>query len=161
MIFATVGTQLPFRRMFDSLESVASKLTTEIIAQTADPHWHSDRIETHVFLTPQHYGEIFGRADLIISHAGIGTVLMAIARQKPLIVMPRRASLGEHRNEHQLATVNMLKDNEGIYVVQDSKELGAVLSRTDLRPAKSNLTPQRKALQDYVTQQARKALGYD
>lgn len=160
MIFATVGTQLPFPRMFDSLASIAAGLNTEIIAQTADPNWQSEHMETHAFLPSQRYGEIFARADLVVSHAGIGTVLMAIAAQKPLIVMPRRAALGEHRNEHQLATVNTLKDRTGIYVVHDPEDLAAVLARTDLMPPKDNLTPQRKALQDFITRQAKEALGH-
>lgn len=43
-------------------------------------------------------------ARLIVAHAGMGTIISAMTKGKPIIVFPRIAALGEHRNEHQLAT---------------------------------------------------------
>ena len=37
--------------------------------------------------------------------------------------MPRRADLGEHRNDHQLATVEKLSGRPGILVAADENEL--------------------------------------
>ena len=45
-------------------------------------------------------------AAAIVAHAGMGTILTALETGKRLLVMPRRAALGEHRNDHQLATVS-------------------------------------------------------
>ena len=46
----------------------------------------------------------------IVAHAGMGTILTALEIGKPLLVMPRRAALGEHRNDHQLATARRFAD---------------------------------------------------
>ena len=44
------------------------------------------------------------------------------------MVMPRRASLGEHRNEHQLATASRLEHLQGLDVVQEPAELAQALA---------------------------------
>lgn len=159
MIFATVGTQLPFPRMFESLEAISGTMSCEIIAQTADPSQQLSGITTRDFLTPDEYGEYFSNARAVVSHAGIGTVLMAISLKKPLIIMPRRVSLGEHRNDHQMATAKALSGRRGIYIVHTTDEMQEVLIRDDLEPAEEVHTQQNVDLQTYFSSQARIALG--
>ncbi|AOL93009.1 glycosyltransferase [Porphyrobacter sp. LM 6] len=63
------------------------------------------------------------RSRLIVSHAGIGTILTAARFAKPIVLIPRRAALEEHRNDHQLATVAQLATRPGILVARDETEL--------------------------------------
>jgi UDP-N-acetylglucosamine transferase subunit ALG13 len=64
----------------------------------------------------------------------MGSILTAIELSKPIVVMPRRAHLGEHRNDHQWATVNRLGEDVGIAVAADETELVDFLGRlTELR----------------------------
>ena len=37
--------------------------------------------------------------------------------------MPRRAELGEHRNDHQRATAERFRDRKGIFVADDEETL--------------------------------------
>ena len=53
--------------------------------------------------------------------------------QKPLIVFPRIAKLGEHRNEHQLATAQKMQEFGYVYVARDEEELKSLLKKTDLK----------------------------
>jgi UDP-N-acetylglucosamine transferase subunit ALG13 len=53
----------------------------------------------------------------------MGTILSAMEAGKPLLVMPRRAALGEHRNDHQMATAMRLEDRLGLAVAWDEEEL--------------------------------------
>ena len=34
---------------------------------------------------------------MIVAHAGMGTIISAMQHQKPIIIFPRIAALGEHR----------------------------------------------------------------
>jgi hypothetical protein len=44
----------------------------------------------------------------------MGTIISALGQGKPILVMPRRARLGEQRNDHQFATVQRLCTRPGI-----------------------------------------------
>lgn len=55
-------------------------------------------------------------------------------QHKPIIIFPRIAALGEHRNEHQLATAQKMKELGYAYVANGKKELQELLIRPDLKP---------------------------
>jgi UDP-N-acetylglucosamine transferase subunit ALG13 len=67
-------------------------------------------------------------AELVVAHAGMGSIITALRYQRPLLIMPRRAALGEHRNDHQVATAKWLIDRPGIEVAWDESELPACLN---------------------------------
>ena len=69
------------------------------------------------------FDELFEQASLIISHAGMGSILTALSSAKPVLIMPRRADLNEHRNDHQLATAKKFADKNGCFVFNDLSEL--------------------------------------
>jgi UDP-N-acetylglucosamine transferase subunit ALG13 len=53
----------------------------------------------------------------------MGTILSALHYGKPILVMPKRASLGEHRSEHQVATAKRMKELGNVNVAFDEAEL--------------------------------------
>lgn len=138
MIFATVGTQLPFPRLLNALDNIAGRHGLEVIAQTADPDYLAGNLTTYDQLAPQRFDEIFTAADLIVAHAGIGTLLTAIKREKPLIFFPRQASLNEHRNDHQMATVRDLQESNNFYVATDEASLETLIVSESLVPIVKN-----------------------
>lgn len=150
MIFVTVGTQLPFERLVSMIDDLAGELSLEVFAQTADPATDYTHIKHAPFLTPDEYDDLISRATVLVGHAGIGTILTAKKVEKPVIVMPRMASLGEHRNEHQLATARHLDGHEGVYIALDRAQLAALLQMSDLAPARFSETPEKTRLQNYL-----------
>jgi len=66
---------------------------------------------------------------LFVSHAGMGTIITSLELRKPIVVMPKRASLGEQRNEHQLATVRHFRRSKQVLVADSELELGSVLDQ--------------------------------
>ena len=115
MIFATTGTQLAFPRLMAALNGLAPDLGEEIIAQAGPDPAPYPALQIAATLTPAQYEDTVTRARLIVAHAGIGTILTARRHAKPLILVPRKAALGEHRNDHQWATAEqvsaMCKEN--------------------------------------------------
>lgn len=132
MIFATVGTQLPFPRLIDALSRAAGRHRLDVVAQTADASCSAPHIRHQAFFAPAEFADLATMASVIVGHAGIGTIITAQTRSKPVILYPRRAALGEHRNDHQMATARALAGIEGIYVAMDDQELENYLVRTDL-----------------------------
>lgn len=131
MIFVTTGTQLPFPRMIDAVARIASELDEEIIAQVG-PDTTARDFETHGTLAPAQFADFFGRARVVVAHAGVGSILSAKKFGKPVILMPRRHDLGEHRNDHQMATATEVEGRAGVYVAWDETQLRDILARPDL-----------------------------
>ncbi|MDB5622624.1 MAG: pssE [Devosia sp.] len=129
MILVTVGTQLPFDRLIAAMDALAPRLGEPVFAQVGLSPYQPKNIEWARNLAPAEFAERFAQASTIVAHAGIGTVLTAQRWRKPIILVPRRASLGEHRNEHQLATCAQLKGKRGIYVAEEVSELEDLLNR--------------------------------
>ena len=127
MIFVTIGTQLPFDRLIKIIDELAPQLNEEVIAQVYQCGFTPQNIKTVDFLAPDEFNTLFDKARLIISHAGMGTILSALQKDKPIIVFPRIAALGEHRNEHQLATARKFKEMRTVNVAMDEEELTSML----------------------------------
>lgn len=97
--------------------------TEQVFGQIGNSTYTPQSVIWTRFSSPELFREKCEAADLIISHAGIGNILLAIELQKPIIVLPRQAELNEHRNDHQMATVKRLKEKAGIGVIYDAAEL--------------------------------------
>lgn len=134
MIFATVGTQAPFDRFVKVLDSIAPELNEEVIAQTCKGGYQVKNIKTVEFLPPDEFNELFAKARIVIAHAGMGTIISALKMHKPIIIMPRIASWGEHRNDHQMATAMKLDELGYVYAAYDGKQLYELLLKKDLKP---------------------------
>ncbi len=131
MIFVTIGTQLPFDRLIKIIDELAPQLHEEVVAQVYQCGFTPQNIKTVDFLAPDEFNTLFDKARLIISHAGMGTILSALQKDKPIIVFPRIAALGEHRNEHQLATAHKFKEMGAVNVAMNEEELASMLLNGD------------------------------
>src|SRR6478609_8996096 len=120
MIFVTVGTDQPFDRMLKVIDSwAAERGRTDLFAQIGAGGWEPRAIPFANFLSPPDFKERFNQARVIVAHAGMGTILSALHYGKPILVMPKKASLGEQRNEHQLATARRMMSLGNVTVAFD------------------------------------------
>jgi UDP-N-acetylglucosamine transferase subunit ALG13 len=129
MIFVTVGTDLPFDRMMRVVDSWARDHDRrDVFAQIGEGGWEPEYIEFTHFLQPPDFKRRFDEASLIISHAGMGTILTALLCGKPILVMPKRASFCEHRSEHQMATAKCMCELCLVQVAKDESQLMSMLN---------------------------------
>ncbi|ADU13864.1 glycosyltransferase [Asticcacaulis excentricus] len=133
MIFVTTGTQLPFDRLVLSVDEAAADLSETVFAQIGAKGREPKNIEYARLLTPQEFDKRLLSARVLVAHAGIGTILSVMKAKKPLVIMPRLASLNEHRNDHQIATANQMSRLPGIYVAHNSRDVIEILKRSDLK----------------------------
>ena len=136
MIFITVGTDQPFDRMVRVIDQWAGETgRKDVFAQIGMGGWQPRHIPFVEFLEPVEFKQRFAEATLIIGHAGMGTILSALLHGKPILVMPKKASFGEHRNEHQTATAKRMMELGNVNVAFDEAEMRAKLDHVDdLRP---------------------------
>jgi len=131
MIFLTVGTQFPFDRLVTCVDDWNKGRRLQIIGQVGDSSVKTKNIECYPSLTPKKYGEYFSQADVVVAHAGMGTIINALLSNKPVIIMPRNSDLKEHRNQHQFATCKRFSSLDGCYIANDEFELIRVLDRLE------------------------------
>ena len=146
MILVTVGMQLGFDRLIEAMDAIAPTLDMPIIAQTGLGSYEPTHMESREKIAPSEFERLVSEARVIVSHAGIGTVLTAQRLSTPIVLFPRRFDFGEHRNDHQVATVRNLEGRQGVLIAYDAEDLagqiaeamnmagsGAVVSATKAR----------------------------
>jgi UDP-N-acetylglucosamine transferase subunit ALG13 len=142
MIFVTVGTELPFDRLIRTVDDWARQAgRTDVFAQIGHAKFEPSFIPFARFLEAPEFSERFRAADCIVSHAGMGTILTALSCGKPLLVMPRRADQGEHRNDHQLATARHMREHQRVAVADDEHELRQQLDQLERLSALPPIAP--------------------
>ncbi len=130
MIFVTVGSQLPFDRLIQAVDTWAEINSTHtVFAQIGISDYVPRNIQYCQTMTPDTYSDYLQKADFIIAHAGMGTIISALELGKPLLLMPRLASQGEHRNDHQLATAERFAHLSNIRLAKNETELPAVIAQ--------------------------------
>jgi len=127
MIFVTIGTQLPFDRLIRALDEMAGDVGDDIFAQVGEGTYEPSNFQWCRYLTPQDFNAKVSSSKIIVSHAGIGSVLSAQRWGKPILIFPRLLSHAEHRNDHQLATLRALRGRKGIYACESIEELKETL----------------------------------
>jgi UDP-N-acetylglucosamine transferase subunit ALG13 len=131
MIFLTVGTHEPFDRLVQAVDGWCGiQRRWDVFGQIADPGPHGFRprnFEWIDYLPPAEYEARFCSADVIVSHAGMGSIITAMRFGKPIVVLPRRGHLHETRNDHQFASARRLQDRRGIPVAMTERDLSSVL----------------------------------
>lgn len=132
MIFVTTGTALPFDRMVKIVDAWAQlRGRKDVFAQIGVGGWEPKNLAFANLLQPSEFAEKVRNASVVISHAGIGTILSALHYEKPILVIPKLARLGEHRNEHQTATAHRMKELGNVNVAFDDDELRLRLDHLD------------------------------
>lgn len=75
---------------------------THIIAQKGASKYVSRNFQSFELIAREKFQTYMERADLIIAHAGTGSVIPPLKMRKKIIVFPRRECFGEHLDDHQL-----------------------------------------------------------
>jgi UDP-N-acetylglucosamine transferase subunit ALG13 len=124
VIFVTVGSMMPFDRLIRAMDMWAgSNPSREVFFQIGRGQYEPRHAPFKRMLPPTEFTDRVENAELIVAHAGMGSVIQAAQADKPIVLFPRRLDLEEHNTDHQLHTTGWLKDRQGIFVAMDDAEL--------------------------------------
>lgn len=123
MIFVTVGTQdKAFTRLIRAVEKAVEtgKIKDEVMVQAGATEYKSDIINVLNYVPFNEFNNLLNKADIIITHGGVGSILNAIRLGKKVIAVPRLKKYDEHINDHQLQVIEkMTKDG---YILSTENE---------------------------------------
>jgi len=125
MIFLTIGTQFPFDRLVKAIDDACGRglVYEDIYAQIGQSTYIPKNFDYVSLLDKSIYDDHFANASTIISHAGMGTISMAMELNKPLLVMPRSAKHGEVVHDHQFDIAEKFSQAGHILVAWDERQL--------------------------------------
>lgn len=124
MIFVTVGHQTPFDRLVALVDEWAgSHPDVKVFAQIGDGRHVPQNFSYQRWLTPAEFESTIDRSQAVVAHAGTGTIIQVLLRRKPLLVLPRLASQGETRNDHQVGTARYFSEHGLIQAAFDAADL--------------------------------------
>lgn len=138
MIFVTVGSQMPFDRLIEQVDEWAGLRgrRKDVFAQIGPSTYVPRNIEARAFVSPDEFRAYIEEAEAVVAHAGMGTIIETLQRQKPLLVFPRLGALGETRNDHQTATARRFAESGRLLAAYSEEELIEQLEKlADFRPA--------------------------
>lgn len=90
-------------------------------------------------------------ADAVVAQGGPGAIMDARSVGHRPIVIPRRATLGEHVDDHQVAFTRWMAQRELIWLAADAPELGVLLDRALADPQALRIPPDRGGVEETIT----------
>ncbi len=131
MIFVTLGTQdKTFPRLLEAVDKLNTK--EQIIIQAGSTKYEFDpakkNIQFHDYLNDSEFDDYMKQSDIIICHAGVGTIIKGLKLHKKLIVAARLKKYKEHVNDHQLQILEAFSQDGYIIPLHDFDNLQKLLT---------------------------------
>jgi UDP-N-acetylglucosamine transferase subunit ALG13 len=130
VIFASVGSMLPFDRLVRAVDEWARDNPAErVFIQIGGGDYLPRHAAYARMISMADYRERLAACDLFVAHVGMGSILQALEAGTPMLLLPRRHALGEHTTDHQLHTAARLGGRSGIGIAADGPALHRAMSR--------------------------------
>ena len=126
MILVTLGTQdKTFVRLLEKINQLIDQglIQDKVIVQAGFTKYSSDNMEIFDLIPQDEFNNLMSKADLVITHGGVGNIISALEKNKKVIAVPRLAKYGEHINDHQTQIIAKFNDLGYIIGLQDVDEL--------------------------------------
>lgn len=134
MIFVTIGTQdKQFKRLLEAVDDL--NLDEEIIVQSGSTNYEfkNKKIKNISYMKKDEYEDCMKSARVIITHAGVGTLIQGLKLKKKMIVTARLKKYNEHVNDHQIEILNEFTKDGYILKLDDFTKLEELIN-TDFTP---------------------------
>lgn len=140
MILVLLGTQdNSFHRLLDKIQEMVDKkvITEKVIVQAGRTKYESKYMEIYSLMSEDKLKELMEKANLVITHGGVGSIVMALKMGKKVIAVPRLSAFGEHINDHQIQIIDSF-DKQGFLIgLTEVGEMENALEKVkDFKPKK-------------------------
>ena len=125
-VFVTLGFERrPFDRLIKAVDEGIQRgiLPKETLVQTGHTRRSVRECPSVDFLAYSDMIEVLQSAEIIIAHAGVGTLLQCLHLRKIPILFPRRAHGKEHVDDHQVKFARVMEERKRALVAYNSEQL--------------------------------------
>lgn len=140
MILVMLGTQNnSFHRLLEEIDDLINKgiINDEVVVQAGHTKYKSKNMKIFSLIPVEELEELIEKADLIITHGGVGSIISSLKKGKKVIAVPRLHEYQEHVNNHQKEIVETFDKKGYIIGIQDVKELNEAIEKSkDFVPEK-------------------------
>ena len=129
--FVTVGVERkPFIRLLQAVDEAVRDgfLSRNTLVQKGHSPYVPDHCEWRQFLTFDEMVEQVKNADLVICHAGVGSVLLCRGLGRVPLIMPRQVKQNEHVDDHQQEFARIMADEGNAVLAEDPIQMQRVLA---------------------------------
>ncbi len=132
MILVLLGTQQnDFHRLLQEVEKniQSGEIQDEVVVQAGFTKYNSSNMKIFDVVPKEDLENMIEKADLIITHAGVGSIEMSLEKGKKVITVPRLKKYGEHVNDHQIQLEREFNDKGLLIGIDDVENLSSALAR--------------------------------
>lgn len=132
MILVTLGTQNnSFHRLLEEVQKNIDngKIKEEVVVQSGYTKFNSPNMKILDEVPQDEFAKLVDKADVIITHGGVGSIITAITKGKKVIAVPRLGKYNEHVNDHQVEIIESFNEKGYIIGLHDVRELGEALDK--------------------------------
>lgn len=134
MILVLLGTQNnSFHRLLEQIEKNIENgnIKEEVIVQAGytkyEPKAKKNKMKIFDTLPKKELDKLIEKANLVISHGGVGSMVTANQKGKKVIAVPRYKKYNEHVNDHQIETIKIFEKKGYVVLAENVEELDQAL----------------------------------
>lgn len=134
MIFVSVGSEnFPFDRLLKELDRLIENglIKDKVWAQIGCATYRPQYYEYSSFISFEEMKVRIKTSDMLIMHAGVGSTLLCFSLKKIPIIVPRKVSLREHLDDHQVEFAQKLKSARRACVALEMHEMEEIIMNYD------------------------------
>lgn len=134
MILVLLGTQNnSFHRLLEEIEKNIENgnITEEVVVQAGytkfEPSTKKQQIKIFNTVPKDELEKMIEKANIVISHGGVGSMITANQKGKKVIAVPRYKMYHEHVNDHQLKTIEIFGKRNYVLPTKNVQDLERAL----------------------------------
>lgn len=130
MILVITGSEASsfnFNRLIKKMDEISRHLNEEVIIQIGRFGHVPQNAKYFRFLPEEDFIQIYKSSRIVVTHAGVGSIITALKLKKRLIVVPRMKAFGEHIDDHQIEFANIINQIGLAPVIYDIDKLKHML----------------------------------
>lgn len=156
MILVMLGTQNnSFHRLLEKIDELIEKgiIKEEVIVQAGYTKYESNKMKIIDFTSREELEKLEQKANFIITHGGVGSIITSLEKGKKVIAIPRLHEYGEHVNDHQKEIIEKFNKSGYIIGIKSVEELENAIKKIEEfkpNPYTENNNKILKIIEDFI-----------